>query len=142
MLYSCFLNSKSHFVWTIITPVLLIILINIGFFIMASRISWQQYMKKVERKRPIHFLNWIKSSISLVVILGLTQLMGLLVIEVKELLPLAYIYTILMSFQGLFIFLVLVVFSRPVQDQGKKWWQRRNNKVSINKPYQMMESYS
>ena len=99
-------------------------------------------MKKVERKRPIHFLNWIKSSISLVVILGLTQLMGLLVIEVKELLPLAYIYTILMSFQGLFIFLVLVVFSRPVQDQGKKWWQRRNNKVSINKPYQMMESYS
>ena len=47
--------------------------------------------------------------------------------EVEELLPLAYIYTIMVAFQGLWIFIIFVVLSRQVQEAYKKWWRAKVN---------------
>ncbi len=38
---SCFLNPDTNFIWAFIVPVVVIILINIGFFIMAAIIMWR-----------------------------------------------------------------------------------------------------
>ena len=65
--------------------------------------------------------NWLRSLVPLVVIMGLTWVFGVLIVEVEELIPLAYIYTILVGFQGLFIFLTFVVFSEQVRDEYMKW---------------------
>ena len=54
--------------------------------------------------------------------MGLTWIFGVLIVEVEALLPLAYIYTILVAFQGLWIFLILVVFSQQVRDACTKCW--------------------
>ena len=35
ILCSCYLNAESSFIWSIIAPVILIFIANIGFFIMA-----------------------------------------------------------------------------------------------------------
>ena len=117
----CFLNPVTHFNWSLTIPVLVIQLINIGFFIMAARISWKQNMKKDEKKQTINFLNWLRSAVSLLFILGVTNLMGIIVLDEEQLLRLAYIYTVLLAFQGFLIFLILVVFSPMAQDMGKKW---------------------
>ena len=59
--------------------------------------------------------------------MGLTWIFGVLVLEVEALLPLAYIYTILVAFQGLWIFLIFVVFSQQVRDALNKWWRAKVN---------------
>ena len=59
----------------------------------------------------------------LVLVMGLTWIMGVLVLNVPALLPLTYIYTIMVAFQGLTIFLILVIFSKQVRDAYRKWWK-------------------
>ena len=58
--------------------------------------------------------------------MGLTWVIGFLVIEVEELFVFAYIFTIVAAFQGLFIFIVLVLLdSKMVRDMLAKWWRAR-----------------
>ena len=57
--------------------------------------------------------------------MGLTWIMGVLILEVDALLPLAYIYTIMVALQGLFIFIILVIYSKQVRDAYRKWWKAR-----------------
>ena len=65
------------------------------------------------------------------VIMGLTWIFGVLIVEVEELVPLAYIYTILVAFQGVFIFLIFVVFSKQVREAYAKWWKVKVNESDI-----------
>ena len=66
---------------------------------------------------------WLRSAVFLVIIMGLTWIFGVLIVEVEELVPLAYIYTIMVAFQGLFIFLIFVVFSKQVREAYAKFWR-------------------
>ena len=124
--YRCFLNPKTHFIWAFIAPVIVIISINVGFFIMAAIALWRHNKKQTggviskERLR-----SWLKTLASLVVVMGLTWIVGVLIVEVEELVPLAYIYTIMVAFQGLFIFLIFIAYPKEVRDAYGKLW--RNN---------------
>ena len=71
--------------------------------------------------------SWLRSAISLVVIMGLTWIFGVLIVEVEHLLPLAYIYTILVAFQGVFIFFIFVILSKQARDAYTKWWRVKVN---------------
>ena len=71
----------------------------------------------------------------LVVIMGLTWIFGVLIVEVEELVPLAYIYTIMVAFQGVFIFLILVAFSKQVRDAYAKWWMAKVNESDFLSKY-------
>ena len=59
--------------------------------------------------------------------MGLTWIVGVLVVEVEELIPVAYIFTILVAFQGLFIFFLFVVLSKTVREAYIKWWKTKVN---------------
>ena len=67
----------------------------------------------------------MKVSISLTVVMGITWIIGVLVIEVDELFALAYIFTIFVAFQGLFIFVIFVLFSKQVKENYAKWWKAK-----------------
>ena len=121
--------------WALIAPVILIFIANIGFFIMAGVIMWRHHMKLKDKNKFQNICSWLRSALSLVVIMGLTWIMGLLVVEVDELIPLAYIYTILVAFQGLFIFLMYVVFSKVVHQAYIKWWKAKVNKSDLLSKY-------
>ena len=69
--------------------------------------------------------NWLRSALFLVIVMGVTWIFGVLIVEVEELVPLAYIYTILVAFQGLFIFLIFVVFSKQVREAYTKCWRTK-----------------
>ena len=57
--------------------------------------------------------------------MGLTWILGVLIVKVEELLPLAYIYTIMVAFQGLWIFLIFVLLPKQVRDAYVKWWRAK-----------------
>ena len=77
----------------------------------------------------------MKSALSLVVIMGLTWVFGVLIVEVEELIPLAYIYTILVAFQGLFIFIIFVCMSKSVREAYSKWWRVKVNESDLLSKY-------
>ena len=57
--------------------------------------------------------------------MGLTWIVGILVLDVPalNLLPLAYIFTIFVAFQGVAIFVIFVLLSKHVRDAYWKWWK-------------------
>ena len=58
--------------------------------------------------------------------MGITWTIGILVIEVDKLFPLAYIFTIFVAFQGLFLFVVLVLLdSKQLKEKLAIWWKSR-----------------
>lgn len=100
-----------------IGPVILIFLINLGFLIMAAVILW-----KLQQKRPPHtksVKSWIKAVASLTIVMGFTWMIGLIIVEEEKFASLAYFYTTAIAFQGLFIFLILVVLTKSVRDDVK-----------------------
>ena len=120
------MNSETHFIWAFIAPVMVIIFLNIGFFIMASVVLWRQRKsKKVGKMDRKDITSWLKTLVFLLVIMGLTWILGVLVLNVTALLPLVYIYTIMVAFQGLAIFLSLVAFQQSVRNEYIKWWKNR-----------------
>ena len=58
--------------------------------------------------------HWLKASISLVIVMGITWIIGILVFN-RHLLFVAYIYTIFIGLQGLIIFILFVVLSKQVE---------------------------
>ena len=44
-------------------------------------------------------------------------------IEVEELFALAFIFTIFVAFQGLFIFVIFILLSKQVREKYAKWWK-------------------
>ena len=121
--------------WAYIAPFILIFLANIGFFIMALRIMWHHQMKQTDTKKIVNIRSWLKSAISLVVIMCLTWIVGVLIIRVDEVAPLAYIFTIMVAFQGLFIFFIFVVFSKAVRDAYSKCWKVKVNESDFLSKY-------
>ena len=79
--------------------------------------------------------NWLRAAVSLVVVMGLTWIVGVLIVEVKALLPLAYIYTILVAFQGLWIFIIFVLLSKQVREAYTKWWRAKVNESDFLSKY-------
>ena len=69
------------------------------------------------------YRRWLRLAVFLVLVMGLTWILGVLVLNVPALLPLAYIYTTMVAFQGLTIFVIFVIFSKQVREAYSKWWK-------------------
>ena len=67
--------------------------------------------------------------------MGITWIIGVLVIEVEELFALAYIFTIFVAFQGLFIFVIFVPLSKQVRENYLKWWKTKVAESDILSSY-------
>lgn len=72
--------------------------INIGFFVMATVIMYRHQRRQTHQSGVQKVKHWIKASVSLVVVMGITWVMGVLVFT-ESLLPLAYIFTTFVAFQ-------------------------------------------
>ena len=81
---------------------------------MAAVIMWRQQKKRNINKKSSDFSGWLKAVIALMVVMGITRVIGLAVVEREELVPLAYIFTIIAAFQGVSIYVVLVLLNKNV----------------------------
>ncbi|KAI8482585.1 hypothetical protein Bbelb_396520 [Branchiostoma belcheri] len=105
----CWLSWKKHgFIWSFVGPMLFMILVNLGFLIMTLRLVYVQRTnreltntntdKRSEQGRGKKFRFWIRVSVTLICLLGLTWLLGVLYIS-RETVVFAYFFTIANSFQ-------------------------------------------
>ena len=62
------------------------------------------------------YRHWLKVSVSLTLVMGITWVAGLLVFR-KELVTLAYIMTVFIAGQGILLFIILVPLSKQVGSQ-------------------------
>lgn len=106
-------------------PVILITIINIAFFIMAAIIMWRISKKKVTNSSIGHIKHWLRGLLILAVVMGLTWIFGVLIVEAKELSPMAFIYAFLVAFQGVWLFLLFVVLDRQVREGYAKLWRTK-----------------
>ena len=69
-------------------------------------------------KLSLTYRHWLKVSVSLTLVMGITWVAGLLVFR-KELVTLAYIMTIFIAGQGILLFIILVPLSKQVGNQDR-----------------------
>ncbi|CAG9536505.1 unnamed protein product [Cercopithifilaria johnstoni] len=121
----CWLRSDNYFILAFIGPVAIILLCNTVFlvmtlFIVCSHSSIGYTPCKQDRDALKNVRNWLKGSIALVTILGLTWTFGLLWIDEQSII-MAYAFTVMNSLQGLFIFLFHVAFNDRLHKDYWKW---------------------
>ncbi|XP_022240023.1 adhesion G protein-coupled receptor L3-like isoform X2 [Limulus polyphemus] len=133
----CWLKADNYFIFSFIGPVIVILLANMVFlsiavFVMCRHGNLKTAIKAKEQARltklsdpedpslhKVLITLWIRGATTLVVLLGLTWTFGLLYLN-KESVIVAYIFTILNSLQGLFIFLFHCVRNKKVQKEYQK----------------------
>lgn len=57
--------------------------------------------------------HWLKVSISLTLVMGITWIIGLLAYS-KSLIAVAYFYTVFVAGQGILLFIILIILSQQV----------------------------
>ncbi|KAM7241797.1 hypothetical protein CapIbe_006268, partial [Capra ibex] len=131
---SCWLHSGKGFKWGFLGPVCAIFSVNLAFFLMTLWIlksklcSLSSEVSTLQNTRMLTF----KATAQLF-ILGCTWFLGLLQVGPAAHV-MAYLFTIINSLQGVFIFLVYCLLSQQVREQYRKWLERiRKSKAKSEK---------
>ncbi|CAM5125143.1 unnamed protein product [Natator depressus] len=117
----CWLSHDRGFHWSFLGPVCAIILINITFFALTLRIlrnrlsSLNADVSTLRNHRLLTF-----KAIAQLFILGCTWSLGLLQVGPAGTV-MAYLFTIVSSLQGPFIFLVHCLLNRQVREEYRRW---------------------
>ncbi|ELU11325.1 hypothetical protein CAPTEDRAFT_226868 [Capitella teleta] len=120
----CWLNSSTGFIWAFVGPVIAVIAVNlvmlgIAIYMMCKHANATAAWKMKQKSKLENIRSWVKGAVVLVVLLGLTWSFGLLYMN-KESTVMAYIFTVLNTLQGLFIYIFHCVMNDKVQKEYKK----------------------
>ncbi|EFX79820.1 hypothetical protein DAPPUDRAFT_34083, partial [Daphnia pulex] len=110
----CWLSYENGAIWAFAGPVAAIIFINLIFLSWAVSVRFKLRRNPAEIKENKQNFRWIYGVISLTFILGITWVFGFLFFGQGSLI-FAYIFTILNSLQGLFIFITFCVINKKVR---------------------------
>ncbi|XP_070564242.1 adhesion G protein-coupled receptor L4-like [Ptychodera flava] len=127
--FLCWLETTAGLIWSFVGPVTAIAAINLVFLCMALRVAYSHRTLAMKRdgdavtKARI----WVKGAVILVCILGVTWVIGLLFVG-EDSVIMAYIFTVLNAFQGMFIFIFHCFMNERVQKEiGRRI--RRSHRV-------------
>ncbi|XP_051176110.1 latrophilin Cirl-like isoform X3 [Leptopilina boulardi] len=126
----CWLRTDNYFIFSFVGPVILVILANLVFlsmaiYMMCRHANTTVSMKSKEHSRLASARAWLRGAVVLVFLLGLTWTFGLLYLN-QSTIVMAYIFTILNSLQGLFIFLFHCVQNEKVKKEYRKFIRRHS----------------
>ncbi|KAM5189957.1 adhesion G protein-coupled receptor E2-like [Callospermophilus lateralis] len=131
----CWLNPEQGFVWGFLGPACAISCVNLVFFLMTLWIlksklsSINRDVSTLQNTRMLTF-----KAMAHLFILGCTWCLG--VLQVGSLAPImAYLFTIINSLQGVFIFLVYCLLSQQVQEQYRTWLKRIRKRTTEPESY-------
>ncbi|XP_006754287.1 PREDICTED: adhesion G protein-coupled receptor E2 [Myotis davidii] len=120
----CWLHPEKGFIWGFLGPVCAILFVNLAFFLMALWIlksklsSLNSDVSTLKNTRMLTF-----KAIAQLFILGCTWCLGILQVGPAAH-AMAYLFTIINSLQGVFIFLVYCLLSQQVREQYRKWLRK------------------
>ncbi|XP_066280372.1 adhesion G protein-coupled receptor L3-like [Branchiostoma lanceolatum] len=127
----CWLAVKNYFIFSFVGPMLFVILVNIGFLIMTLKIiHTKRSTRKSKETRGKKIRHWVRVSLSLIFVLGVTWALGVLYI-VKETVFFAYVFAIINSLQGLFILIFHCLLNEKVQDEMRRSIKRSVKRESL-----------
>ncbi|XP_066280376.1 adhesion G protein-coupled receptor L2-like isoform X2 [Branchiostoma lanceolatum] len=139
----CWLSVENNFIWSFVGPMIFMILVNLGFLVMTLRLVYTQRAnrelthtntdKSEKEGRGKKFRFWIRVSVTLICLLGLTWLLGVLYIS-NETVVFAYFFTIANSFQGLFIFIFHCLKNEKVQIEIQRCCFPKRSKLQRRRP--------
>ncbi|VDM57763.1 unnamed protein product [Angiostrongylus costaricensis] len=116
--YHCWLRTDNLFILFFVVPAAVILIVNTIFLFMTMCVVYRHSKYIPCRHASDHggaIRTWVKGSMGLVCLLGVTWTCGLLWIDDGHSIVMAYAFTIANSLQGLFIFLFHVVFFDKVR---------------------------
>ncbi|XP_076048684.1 latrophilin Cirl-like isoform X2 [Oratosquilla oratoria] len=121
---ACWLKADNYFIFAFVGPVIAVIIANSVFlsmalFIICRHANVASTLKNKEHTKLASIRTWVRGAIVLMFLLGLTWTFGLLYLN-KASVVMAYIFTVLNSLQGLFIF----IFHCVQNDKVKKEFRR------------------
>ncbi|XP_054417974.1 adhesion G protein-coupled receptor E2-like [Pteronotus mesoamericanus] len=117
----CWLHPGKGFRWGFLGPVCAIISVNLAFFLMTLCILKSKLSSlntEVSTLRNTRMLTF--KAMAQLFILGCTWCLGVLQVGPAAR-AMAYLFTIINSLQGVFIFLVYCLLSQQVREQYRKW---------------------
>ncbi|XP_078387660.1 adhesion G protein-coupled receptor E3-like [Cetorhinus maximus] len=118
----CWLQTHRRFIWSFLGPVCVIIGINTILFLITLWTLRKAVSKRdiaVSKLQDTRMLTF--KAVAQVFILGCSWILGLFHFK-EETVVMAYLFTIVNSFQGTFIFIILCVLNPKVRDQCQKWF--------------------
>lgn len=126
----CWLNTETGFVWSFLGPVCTIIMIN---FIL---LTWTLWILKQKLSSVNAEVSTLKDSRLLTLkafaqlfILGCSWVFGIFQIgPVASVM--AYLFTVINSLQGAFIFIIHCLLSRQVREEYRRWFSRKTKPSS------------
>ncbi|XP_033107955.1 adhesion G protein-coupled receptor L2-like isoform X2 [Anneissia japonica] len=117
----CWLSTENNFILAFAAPVAVIILLNLVILVVSLRKAYaSSKAMKQEATKTQQLRTWVKGAITLLFLLGSTWATGLLFFS-RSSVFVAYIFTILNSLQGFFIFLFYCFNNDTVKKETKRW---------------------
>ncbi|XP_054721377.1 adhesion G protein-coupled receptor L2-like [Uloborus diversus] len=126
----CWLSSKNGLIWSFVGPACCIILANLAIFILTLRSASSVRIKR-EKTGVENVKSWVKGSLSIMCLLGLTWCLGLFYID-QKLGFFSYIFTVFNGLQGVFIFLFHILLNEKFLSWICNWSKLRCRKTSLN----------
>ncbi|XP_072803608.1 adhesion G protein-coupled receptor E2 isoform X3 [Vicugna pacos] len=133
----CWLHSEKGFKWGFLGPVCAIFSVNLALFLMTLWIlksklsSLNSDVSTLQNTRMLTF----KATAQLF-ILGCTWCLGILQVGPAAHV-MAYLFTIINSLQGVFIFLVYCLLSQQVREQWRKWFKGSKKTKAESEKYML-----
>lgn len=140
----CWLSTRRGVIWAFVAPMIIIILINIVFLVLALRSIWKTrksqkaYRNEKTSKRELA-VSILKATVILLPLLGFTWLFGLLAVDENSLV-FAWLFTLFNIFQGMAIFFFHVVRSEKVWTKISPQLTRLKNRTLQRRTYKFTSS--
>lgn len=123
----CWLNTETGFIWSFLGPVCMIITINsvlLAWTLWVLRQKLCSVSSEVSKLKDTRLLTF--KAIAQIFILGCSWVLG--IFQIGPLASImAYLFTIINSLQGAFIFLIHCLLNRQVRDEYKKLLTRKTD---------------
>ncbi|XP_059152995.1 adhesion G-protein coupled receptor D1-like [Physella acuta] len=119
--YSCWLSVQRSTIWAFVSPAIAVIIVNLVILVLVLRIVVNSSTKHEDLN---HIKAGIKASLFLTPLLGLTWTFGIVAVN-KQLVAFQYIFAILNSLQGFFIFFFHCALNSEVRQSIKRLRKRR-----------------
>nr|XP_020019176.1 adhesion G protein-coupled receptor E1 [Castor canadensis] len=136
----CWLNTETGFIWSFLGPVCMIITINT---ILLTWTLWVLRQKLSSINAEVSILKDTRlltfKAFAQIFILGSSWVLGIFQIGPTASI-MAYLFTIINSLQGTFIFLIHCVLNRQVREEYKSWMTRKRKSSSQSQTSQILLS--
>lgn len=123
----CWLSTDRGFIWSFIAPVIATLLVNAVMLGTTLSVMYEHSQTSAlwrkERTTKDLFWSWIKGAFVLEVLLGLTWAFGLAFVS-EQTVVFAYIFAILNSLQGTFIFIFHCVLNEKIRQDTRRSFRR------------------